>query len=292
MGRSTGRDAQQQTIQNNLLTVTSGCNEYADAVGLSQLGFLRVAVPHGCSVNRLRAGQLCAQHKVEEQKESAKPRPKHSLLELFAKLNRSYPLALAVALFFFVRTFVVEPFYIPSLSMYPTLTVNDQIAVEKFSKLWSSPRRGDMVVFKAPPTFYEAKGLSKQDGSVRRDTVLVKRVVAVAGDEVEVRNGMLLVNGALQYEPYALEAASYSLAKLTVPPGNIFVLGDNRNVSVDSHVWGCLPVDNVVGKAFYVIYPVERQGFVDEFMRDLEATGDAGSFLDRLVALRRGPGRG
>jgi len=74
-----------------------------------------------------------------------------------------------------------------------------------------------------------------------------------------VRAGVLYLNGAPRYEPYALEAPTYSLPLTTVPAGAIFVLGDNRNVSVDSHVWGSLPIENIIGKAFYVLYPVDRQ---------------------------------
>jgi len=99
---------------------------------------------------------------------------------------------------------------------------------------------------------------------------------------VEIKGGTLYLNGKPRYEPYTLEPARYDLPKLTVPEGALFVLGDNRNVSVDSHVWGCLPVDNVIGKAFYVLYPIGRQGFVDEFMQDLKVTGDTSAFIERL----------
>ena len=78
------------------------------------------------------------------------------------------------------------------------------------------------------------------------------------------------------------EAARYKLPVATVPAGCIFVLGDNRNQSDDSHVWGPLPASNVVGKAFYILWPIERQGFVDEVMQDLQITGDPREFLDAL----------
>jgi len=181
----------------------------------------------------------------------------------------------ALVLFLWVRSFVVEPFYIPSQSMYPTLTVNDQIAVEKFSKLFAAPRRGDLVVFSPPKEFYQAKGLVKANRAT-----LIKRVVGVGGDTVEMRDGALLLNGNRVYEPYVRDAAKYTLPALTVPPGSIFVLGDNRNVSDDSHLWGPLPADNVIGKAFYLLWPIERQGFVDEVMQDMQYTGDPGPFLD------------
>lgn len=175
----------------------------------------------------------------------------------------------ALALFLWVRTYVVEPFYIPSVSMYPTLTVNDQIAVEKFSKFTGSgPRRGDLVVFRPPLAYYEQKHSVTPSTPLQRVS-LIKRVVAVAGDHIEVRDGVLFRNGQLAYEPYVREPSRYTLPPTTVPAGCVFVLGDNRNVSDDSHVWGALLEKNVVGKAFYIIWPIARQGFVDEFMQDL-----------------------
>ena len=186
----------------------------------------------------------------------------------------------AVVFFLWVRSFVVEPFYIPSISMYPTLTVNDQIAVEKFTKLAGvKPRRGDLVVFSPPKGFYEARGYV---GKAPR-TTLIKRVVAVAGDLVSVdKSGRLLINGKQGYEPYAREPIRYLLEPTVVPAGCVYVLGDNRNVSDDSHVWGPLPVQNVIGKAFYVLWPIQRQGFVDEVMQDLEITGDPSIFLQTV----------
>tara|TARA_B100000524_G_scaffold346132_2_gene245833 strand:- start:4303 stop:5184 length:882 start_codon:yes stop_codon:yes gene_type:complete len=205
------------------------------------------------------------------------PEPSKLREHAVAFVRRFFP---ALLLLLWVRTCVVEPFYIPSVSMYPTLTVNDQIAVEKFSRYWADPSRGDLIVFKAPEAFFQVKGL---DAAAKRGGVnLIKRVVAVAGDEVEVSNGEVRINGEARYEPYALEKAMYKVPKLTVPAGCVFVLGDNRNLSVDSHDWGCLPVENVIGKAFYVLFPLERQGFVDAFMQDLEVTRDTGAFMQRL----------
>ena len=162
--------------------------------------------------------------------------------------------------------------------MYPTLKVNDQIAVEKFSKFVSAPRRGDLIVFVPPKRFYEVKGLTKAPRST-----LIKRVVAVAGDKVEVRDGTLLLNDRALYEPYAnREPANYKVSPMIVPPGHVFVLGDNRNLSDDSHVWGPLPVGNIIGKAFYVLWPQERWGFVDEVMQDMAITGNPAAFNERL----------
>ena len=143
--------------------------------------------------------------------------------------TQTFLLALAVLLT--VRQFVVEPFYIPSTSMYPTLKTRDQIAVEKFSKLYGLPKRGDLIVFKPPAALDEARGFASSNS-------LIKRVVATEGDSVEVREGMLYLNDRAVYEPYVLEKPRYALPRLVVPSGFVFVLGDNRNVSVDSHVWG------------------------------------------------------
>lgn len=178
----------------------------------------------------------------------------------------------AIAFFLVVRAYIVEPFFIPSMSMYPTLRVNDQIAVEKFSRLLAPPRRGDLVVFKPPEAYITARKAASIHQKDYPANPLVKRVVAVENDQVEVRNGKLLLNGVQMYEPYVRELARYSLPPLTVPRGNLFVLGDNRNDSSDSHVWGFLPVENVVGKGFYILWPINRQGWVDSFMQVLFGT--------------------
>ena len=105
---------------------------------------------------------------------------------------------IAAAIFFFVRSLVVEPYFIPSSSMAPTLSRNDHIAVEKFSKYLSPPHRGDMLVFTPPAAFFENGGKAEADETV----VLVKRVIGIPGDVVEVREGVMLLNGEPRYEPH------------------------------------------------------------------------------------------
>ena len=106
----------------------------------------------------------------------------------------------------------------------------------------------------------------------------------MGNDRVSIADGAVVLNGERQYEPYvpSREQARYSLAPTTIPAGCVFVLGDNRNVSDDSHLWGPLPVENVIGKAFYILWPVERQGFVDELMTDLQITKNPSVFLERV----------
>jgi signal peptidase I len=142
--------------------------------------------------------------------------------------------------------FVVRTFYIPSTSMVPTLEIKDYIMVNEFIYHFKPPARKDIIVFHPPPS------------AMAEGKDFIKRVVAVEGDEVEVKDEKLYVNGVPQEEPFINEEPRYIMEKKKVPPGNLFVMGDNRNNSDDSHVWGFLPKENVVGKAFLIFFPPQR----------------------------------
>jgi signal peptidase I len=157
-------------------------------------------------------------------------------------------LAVAFVLVFgFVRPFVLEAFRIPSESMVPTLLVGDRVFVNKFIYRFTEPERGDVVVFES------VNG---------REEDLIKRVVGVAGDEVEVRNGTLLVNGEAREEPYLNRNLPFndSYGPSEVPEGHVFVMGDNRANSADSRVFGPLPIENIEGEAFVRFWPPLRIG--------------------------------
>ncbi len=131
-----------------------------------------------------------------------------------------------------IRTFIAEPRLIPSLSMFPTLDIGDQLAVDKVSKYYRTFKRGDVVVFRPTPEYVKCSDRPNAAGET-----LIKRIVAVEGDSIEIKNGYLYINEQVQFEEYVLEAPEYHLDKRTVPPGCVFVLGDNRNHSLDGHVW-------------------------------------------------------
>jgi signal peptidase I len=154
---------------------------------------------------------------------------------------------LAVVLAALLRMFIIQPFYIPSQSMEPTLLVNDRIIVNVLLYHFRPPQRGDVVVFRYP-----------LDPS--RD--FIKRLVAFGGETVEVRDDELIVNGVRIAEPYIPHEIMADYGPFKVPPGCYFVMGDNRNNSDDSRVWGALPEKNMIGKAFLIYWPPGRMGLI------------------------------
>ncbi len=151
-------------------------------------------------------------------------------------------LIIAIVLAMVIRTFIVQAFKIPSGSMLQTLQVGDHILVSKFLYRFTNPARGDIIVFKFP-----------QDET--RD--FIKRVIGLPRDTIELRAKTLLINGKPLEEPYAiyesLNPFRETFGPVTVPPGHLFMMGDNRDSSQDSRAWGFLDVEKVRGKAF-VIY--------------------------------------
>lgn len=170
---------------------------------------------------------------------------------------KTYFLSLFIALL--LRFTIIEPRYIPSLSMYPTFDVGDQLAVEKVTKRLKPFYRNEVVVFKPPPAFQEIME-TQYGASGKGKEALIKRIVAIEGDSVEVKRGKLYVNGEPQDEPFTAEEASYQFGPVVVPPNKVLVLGDNRNHSLDGHIWGFLPKENIIGRAVFVYWPPWRVG--------------------------------
>jgi signal peptidase I len=156
----------------------------------------------------------------------------------------------AVAAAIFIVVFVIQPVKVEGTSMLPRLVDQERIFVNRFIYRFENIHRGDIVVFWYP-----------------RDTnkSFIKRVVAVPDDAVEIRNGVVFVNGMEVKEPYLKqELRDYeSYAKTVVPPDQYFVLGDHRNSSNDSRNWGFVPRNLIYGKAVFRYWPMSRWGVVD-----------------------------
>ncbi|MBI4574256.1 MAG: signal peptidase I [candidate division NC10 bacterium] len=161
-------------------------------------------------------------------------------------------LIIAVLLALVIRTFVVQAFKIPSGSMLPTLQIGDHILVNKFIYAFTPLTRGDIIVFKFP-----------QDET--RD--FIKRVIGLPGETLEVRGKQVLINGAALAEPYAVYSDGPfpragdrgQLGPLVIPPGQLFMMGDNRDHSMDSRVWGFLDERKIKGKAFIVYFSIRSE---------------------------------
>jgi len=152
---------------------------------------------------------------------------------------------IAIVLAFFIRYFIVELYMVEGPSMRPTLVNGERLVVNKFIYRLKQPEKGDIVVFRYP-----------RDPS--RD--FIKRVIGVAGDTIEVKDGKVFLNGQLLNEPYILERTRGSYSAATIPDGHIFVMGDNRNNSEDSRFRdvGFVSLEMLKGKAVMVFWPLDQ----------------------------------
>ncbi|CAN5783229.1 N/A [soil metagenome] len=162
-----------------------------------------------------------------------------------------------------VRTFLFQTFYIPSESMTETLHVNDRVVVNKLSYRFGDVHRGDVVVFERPES---DPALTEKD--------LIKRVIAVGGDQVSITEGTVKVNGTMLDEPYTNgqptdataacgpgEVTGLNTAEgMEVPSGHVLVLGDNRTHSHDGRCFGPIDEDLIVGRAMFIIWPPAHTG--------------------------------
>jgi signal peptidase I len=150
-------------------------------------------------------------------------------------------LAIALILYFLVDTFIARA-RVENISMQPTLKAGEFLLVNKYAYKWGQLQRGDVIVF---------------HHTVEPGVDYIKRLIAIPGDRVRMQNGTLYINGQAIQENYIMEPASYS-GEWKVPPDMIFALGDNRNMSSDSHAWGFVSQSDLVGKAFVVYFPFDQ----------------------------------
>ncbi len=156
---------------------------------------------------------------------------------------------LTLVIFVLVRA-VVENYRVEGSSMEPNLVGGEYLIVNKALYMLRLPERGDIIVFKAPQS---------------PDKNFVKRIIGLPGEKVELKAGQVYVNDKLLYEPYIDARFGYSWGPAVVGAGQLFVLGDNRNNSSDSHSWGMLPLSNVIGKAWICYWPPRSWGFLPHY---------------------------
>jgi signal peptidase I len=185
---------------------------------------------------------------------------------IFQEYSEAFVVAVVLAII--IRALFVQAFKIPSGSMQPTLLIGDHILVNKLiygiripftDKRWPEivqPRRGDVIVFVFPED---------------RTKDFIKRVVAVAGDTIEIRSKQVILNGQAVTNPYAHFSSNMiypgdinprdNMNPVKVPQGHLFVMGDNRDESHDSRFWGFVPLDDVKGEAFLIYYSAHADGW-------------------------------
>ncbi len=150
----------------------------------------------------------------------------------------------------------IERFIIPSESMLPTLKVEDRIFVSKSTRY--RPKSGDIIVFQPTDVARQAEADPAQFSNTDQEKFYVKRIIGQPGQTIQISQGKVYLNGQLQDETYLREPPSYEWGPETIPANSYFVLGDNRNRSADSHLWGFLPQENIVGKAYKIYWPPHR----------------------------------
>ena len=211
---------------------------------------------------------LDPQKKEEEQGDS--------FLDFLKELPILVVVAFGIALL--IKTFLIQAFYIPSESMEPTLLEDDRVLVSKLSYKVGDPAYGDVIVFRSatqPVVITEDRGpvgnfiqsLKEALGLSSSEYDLIKRVIATEGQTVEVREGAVFVDGKKLSEPYRQdpETALPDYGPKKVRTDEVFVMGDNRFNSTDSRSFGPIKEDAIVGRAFILIWPVDRVDWMGRF---------------------------
>jgi len=158
-------------------------------------------------------------------------------------------LLLTLVIFLLIR-FAMQNFRVEGFSMEPNFHDGQFLLVSKIEYVFHTPHRGDVIVFRYP---------------LQPSRDFIKRIIGEPGDQIEIRNSQIFVNGAPLRENYPLNVGSYNFGPVTMGAEEYFVLGDNRNNSSDSHSWGMLPTKNIIGKAWFSYWPPQWIGAVPQF---------------------------
>jgi signal peptidase I len=200
---------------------------------------------------------------VDREREIKKSRRDHAAKEL-KEWVKSIVIAMVLAMV--LKSTVIASYMVPTGSMEPTIVPQDRMFGNRFVYYLRKPARGDIVSFTPPAS---ATGSSQQETLPGRLHVpgfgvipYLKRVIGVEGDIARVTQGRVYINGKAMSEPYIKQPPCYELPPVKVPKDEIFVLGDNRCNSHDSHIWGFLPVKNVQAKVFFRFWPITHIGML------------------------------
>ena len=182
---------------------------------------------------------------------------KNPLKETSSIFNDLKNVIIWIILALIIRWQVIEPRWIPSGSMLPTLQIQDKILVEKLTPKTYREKNLDrlkdkIIVFQPPEQLIEA--------GYKSNIALIKRVIGVPGDKIEVKEGKLYLNDKLQEKYFIDNDINYSIGPIIVPSQSLWVMGDNRNNSMDSHIWGFLPYKKVIGRAIFRYWPLNNFG--------------------------------
>ncbi len=153
----------------------------------------------------------------------------------------------AIVIAVLINLFLAQATRVYGSSMEPNLHTDQRLVVEKVSYRLHGPHRGDVVVLRLPE---------------RGPELLIKRVIGLPGETIEVRDGTVYINHQPLEEPYMVRSANGSYGPTIIPKGNVFVMGDNRGASNDSRVFGPVPLERVVGRAWVSYWPIELLGVV------------------------------
>lgn len=204
---------------------------------------------------------------VEVNPDPAEPEPnKPGILRVLVDIIETLVLS---ALLFAAINVISARIRVDGQSMLPTLNTGEFVIVNKLAYKVGSPKYGDIIVFHFPRD---------------PEQEYIKRVIGLPGDQVVIAQKQVQVNGVPLEEPYIADPPLYE-ANWTVPDDSLFVLGDNRNNSSDSHNWGPVPMDYVVGKALFIYWPLDKWGFLGSYSTSAMGTSWQGSYSLQFLQL-------